>query len=132
MNSATYNLNEKVGSDYFKFTLDNFEYHMTYPTSKEIMQISEVADSTTEWQEKILEAQDKLVKAKATEKAPLQAEVADYTEKAKLAQTTFLDWCMEYIEPQVKEAPNIKETLMNKNVKFLMAFMKMVQAELSE
>lgn len=129
---STYNLNDQAGDDYFEFILDSFKYRMAYPTSKEVMLLSDVTSTTQEWKDKISKTQKKLVTAKDSEKEKLELELQDNLEKSKLSQTSFIDWCMKYVSAESTDAPNVKDALMSKNVKYLLAFMNMVQSELND
>lgn len=124
--SSTYNLNEQVGEDYFKIVIDEHTYIMTYPSSRDLIAIQEMTGETVNYQEKI----EKLKQGEITEQT--QKEINSLVEKAKLSQDTFLDWCIRYITSESENAPNFKELLLSKNVKFLLAFVKMVQKELSD
>jgi len=128
---STYNLNEKVGQDYFEFILDGFKYKMAYPSGKEVYQLSEVASNGDEVQAKVQELQTKLLTASDADKPALEAQLKDYQEKSKLAQQSYIDWCVTYITPEIDSAPEIKQTLLDKSVKYILAFMDMVQTEIN-
>lgn len=129
--NGKYNLNERAGADSFEFVLDDIKYHMQYPTSRDVLQLNDVINESEDWQIKVEEITQKLESAEPSEKKELQTQLEDYTSKAKIAQETFIDWCAKYISSQDTKAPNIKDTLLNKNVKYMLAFVDMVKTELS-
>jgi len=131
MSTTKYNLDEQVGKDYFDFTLGEHNYKMTYPSSKDVMQLSEIASGTEDLQLRVEELQAKLESASEQEKTTLNRQLSEATERAKLAQTTFLEWCSRYITSDA-DAPDITEQLMSKSVKYLLAFSNMVKTELNE
>lgn len=129
--SATYNLNEQVGSDYFEFELDGFKYKMNYPSSQDILNIQDMADDTMDYQTKIKEVTEKIQLTNEEDKSNLSDQLNELSQKAKLSQQSFLEWCVGYVVPE-GDAPNIKEALLKKNVKYLLAFIEMVRVELGE
>lgn len=132
MSSTTYDLNELTGQDYFEFTLDEFKYRMKYPTTNEIVELNEVAKNGDDWEKDAAALEDKVKAATGDKKLQLQDHLDKLNEKIKLSQESFVDWCMKYITPDTPDAPNVKETLVNKNMKFLLAFIKMVSTEFNE
>lgn len=125
--SSKYNLNEKAGQDYFEFILDDHTYKMAYPSSRQVMQLTEITSDNTDYEGRVAQLQVKLETDPTN--LELQKELKEVSDKAKLAQSTFIDWCAGFITAS-PEAPEIKEALLSKSVKYLLAFMNMVQTEL--
>lgn len=125
--SAKYNLNEKAGADYFEFVLDDKTYQMSYPTSRDLLKIQEVSEENVNYKDEIGKLEEQIsVEKNAEEKKKLEESLAQAREKLKVSQETFLDWCLSY----VKNNEGLKENFMNRNSKFLLAFIDMVQTEL--
>lgn len=129
---SKYNLNEKVGSDSFDVEMDGVVYKMAYPTSRDLLHIQGLADETTTYQDKIIEVTEQLQKTKdAAEREKLDKQLADLKEQSKATQQTFLGWSVNYITAP-EGAPDFKETILDKNAKFLLAFIEIVRNELGE
>jgi hypothetical protein len=130
--SGNYNLNEKAGKDYFEFTLDDIKYRMEYPTSKDVLQLNDVINENDDWQTKVSGLTSKInTTTDSDEKVSLQAQLEEVTEKAKVAQESFIDWCLKYVRSDETDPVGLKETLLNKNVKYMLAFVEMVKTELN-
>lgn len=128
--SSKYNLNEKVGQDFFDFTLDDFKYKMAYPSTKDLLDLDGVEEDAVSLQLKIDTVKLNIEKNGIT--PTLEKELNGYLKQAELQQTTFLDWVMGFIEPVDEKAPNLKEALMSKSIKYFLAFMNMIKTELNE
>lgn len=100
--SAKYDLDKKIGEDFFTFIISGNEYIMKYPTTRDLLEI----------QEKVGELDE-------TDQA-----------KARESQETFLDWAVKYISTTDKEAPDIKEFLLGGNFKYTVGFIDMIKQEL--
>jgi hypothetical protein len=127
---SSYNLNEQAGQDYFEFTLDDFKYRMAYPSGNEVLQLNEISENGEEWAGKIESLTQSLTDAPDDKKNEIETQIKEYTAKAKMAQQTFLDWCLAYVTPELESAPDVRQAILNKSIKYLSAFVKMVQTEL--
>lgn len=118
------NLNELAGGDSFKLTLDGFVYNMAYPSSEDVLKLSETTGETAAYQEQ-------LAKLKAEPKTPeTEEQIRELEGKVTASGQSMLDWCMTYIKPELATAPDFKEALLKKSIKYLLAFMDAVKTEL--
>lgn len=125
---AKYDLNERAGGDSFEFTLDGFKYIMDYPSSEDVLKLTEISEKADEYKKQFAGLGDP--KADPTpEEASQRNELED---KIKLSGQTMIDWCMGYAHPEMDTAPNLKETLMKKSIKYMLVFIDMVKTEISE
>ncbi len=129
---SSYNLNEKVGDDYFEFSIDDFKYKMRYPSSQDMLDVSDMTSKIDETQAKIAKLQEQIIEADAKEAIKLRQELAELNRQAKDVNIGMIDWCMNYIEPITDNAPNFKETILKKQFKYLRNFMKMIEVELGQ
>jgi hypothetical protein len=46
------------------------------------------------------------------------------------SESKYIDWCAKYVDPVDPKAPDFKKTLLNKSMKYLLAFTAMIKTEL--
>jgi polyhydroxyalkanoate synthesis regulator phasin len=127
---SSYNLNDKVGQDFFEFTIDQFKWRMKYPSAKDMIRLGEIVEMSEDYKVKIDELSEKIAKASDEKKAKLQKELEEVENKAKTSQMTMLEWTTGYCEALTENAPDLKDFILSKNVKYLLAFIDMVKTEL--
>lgn len=129
--SSTHNLNELAGQDYFSMDLDGYIYRMSYPSAKDIIELDALSDGFGKENARLEEITELMLSEEDEHK---RIELTQEAEKIKTVlsedKTTMLDWCVRYIQPEDTKAPDFKETLIKKNIKYLMAFMKILKDEL--
>lgn len=123
--SSSYNLNELAGQDYFTFEIDGFSYKMSYPTTNELVSLNEVGKNATDYALRI----ENLKKEEQTDE--VKEHLAQLEANYKTANQSFLDWCASYIVADREDAPDFKTHLLDKSVKYMLAFSEMVDTELN-
>lgn len=131
MSDQTYKLNELAGQDYFTIDLDGHIYRMSYPSAKDILDLDKLGIALDDESSRLEEITSLMLSEEdRTKRQQLTAEAEQIKDKLSNKQTSLLDWAINYIKPEDKDAPNFKELLMKKSVKYLLAFINIMQKEL--